>query len=103
MPGRKQEGRYRVEPGPDVDLEQEDVRDSKGARIDDEYVRRAVEDVRRHQTAGRPSLTGPGERSPSIAVRVPEAVRAAMQARAKREGKSVSEVAREAIEAYLES
>lgn len=100
MPGRKKEGtRYRVDPGPDVDLEQEDVRDSKGARIGQDYVNRAVEDV--HRAIGRPSLTAPGKQSPPIAVRLPEALRAAVAARAEREGKSLSEVTRDALEAYL--
>ncbi|MEX1021837.1 MAG: hypothetical protein WD058_01695, partial [Dehalococcoidia bacterium] len=67
---------YRLAPGPDVDLEKEDVRDKHGNRIDEEYVRRAVEDVHRH-IAGRPSLTGPGRHSPQVAVRLPEALRAA--------------------------
>lgn len=98
---RKHGPPYRVPPGPDVDLQHEDVRDSKGARIDADYVERAVEDV--HRVVGRPSLTAPGRRSPQIAVRLPEAIRAAVAARAEREGKSVSELAREAIEAYLEA
>jgi predicted HicB family RNase H-like nuclease len=92
--------RYRLAPGPDVDLEREDVRDIKGARIDEQYVREAVENVHR-QIAGRPSLTAPGKHSPQIAVRLPEALHAAIEARARREGKSVSAIAREAIEQYL--
>lgn len=89
--------------GPDVDLEQEDIRDSKGNRIDDQYVAEAVENVHRYLGAGRPSLSAPGTRSPQVAFRVPEAMRAAAQARASREGKTVSALAREAFELYLQT
>ena len=36
---------YRIAPGPDIDIAQEDVRDSAGHRIDQAYVDRAVRDV----------------------------------------------------------
>lgn len=93
---------YTIAPGPDVDLEKEDIRDLKGNRIDQDYVDRAVENVHRHlATGGRPSLTAPGQLSPQVAVRLPEALKAAAEAKAKREGKSVSAVIREALEEYL--
>jgi len=98
----KKPARYRIMPGPDVDLEVEDIRDSKGNRIDEEYVQRAVADVRR-QTAGRPSMSGPGERSPQIAFRVPREVHRAISELAVREGKTLSELAREALEQYVGS
>lgn len=96
----KKTPRYRLAPGTDVDLEREDVRDAAGARIDEAYVRRAIEDVRA-QGAGRPSLTAPGKRSPQIGVRVPETLYSAADARAKREGTTISVVVREALEQYL--
>lgn len=94
--------------GPDVDLEKEDVRDTAGNRVDEAYVDRVVEDVHAHLEAqgrriGRPSLTKPGTRSPSVAVRLPEALKAAVEARAAREGKRPSEVVRDALEQYLAS
>lgn len=92
--------RYRLAPGPDVDLDREDVRDTKGNRIDQAYVERAVADVHA-RLAGRPSLTAAGTHSPRVAFRLPEALRAAAQARAAREGKTVSRLAREAFEQYL--
>ena len=49
--------------GADVDLERDDVRDSKSRRIDDTYADLVVE---RSRTVGRPSLTGPGQRSPHV-------------------------------------
>lgn len=89
--------RYRL--GADVDLDAEDLRDRKGKRIDATYVRQAVEDVHAH--VGRPSLTSPGERSPQVSFRVPVKIRAAAVRRAEREGKTVSEVARDALERDL--
>lgn len=88
---------YRV--GPDVDLDREVVRDRKGKRVDAEYVERAVADV--HTRAGRPSLTSPGAHSPHVSFRVPARIRIAAETRAAREGKTVSEVARDALTRYL--
>ncbi|MEX2372914.1 MAG: ribbon-helix-helix protein, CopG family [Dehalococcoidia bacterium] len=92
---------YRFAEGPDVDLEQEDVRDINGNRITEDYVREAVENVHRHVSAGRPSLTGPGEHSPHVSFRLPAELREAAKRRAQREGKSVSAVARDALREYL--
>jgi hypothetical protein len=50
---------------------------------------------------GRPSLTAPGEHSPRVSVRLPLDVHRRGLERAEREGKSLSTVMREAIEAYL--
>ena len=87
--------------GPDVDLEREVVHDRGGNRIDQAYVDAAVRDIDRY--VGRPSLTSKGVRSPQIGVRLPAALKAALEARAKREGKSPSEIARVAIEQYVAS
>lgn len=46
--------KYKLESGPDVDLEVEDVRDSKGRRITREYVEKAVADL--HEHVARPSV-----------------------------------------------
>ncbi|MFG2071736.1 ribbon-helix-helix protein, CopG family [Nonomuraea maritima] len=50
---------------------------------------------------GRPSLTGEGAHSPRVSFRVPEELRERAKARAEREGKSVSALAREAFEQFL--
>lgn len=49
---------------------------------------------------GRPSLTGASQDSPQIAVRVSPDLRERLQTRADREGKKLSEVVRDALEAY---
>lgn len=92
--------KYTHEPGPDIDLETEDVRDSQGRRITQAYVEGAVADAHR-QVRGRPSLTAPGRRSPQIAFRVPAELQADAERLAAQRGTTVSQLAREALETYL--
>lgn len=87
--------------GPDVDLEKEDVRLADGTRLTQEVADQIVEEVRR--SAGRPSLSGTRARSPQIAFRVPPKVRARAAELAAKEGKTVSELAREALEERIAS
>ncbi len=49
---------------------------------------------------GRPSLTGPGEQSPRVSVRLPEDVYRRVSDRAADEGKTISRVVRELLESY---
>lgn len=93
--------KYELASGPDVDLAEAVIRDSRGRRITREYVDRAVRDVHAKLGRGRPSLSGRRTPSPQVTFRLPPALRAKAEARAKREGKRVSEVAREALERYL--
>ncbi|MCK9486936.1 MAG: ribbon-helix-helix domain-containing protein [Dehalococcoidia bacterium] len=93
---------YRVAPGPDVDLEKEDVRDSKGNRITEESVREIVEHIHATAPVGRPPMNERGGRASQIGVRLPDALRAAVEARAKREGRTVAAITRDALEQYLE-
>jgi hypothetical protein len=83
--------------GPEVDLTREVRRDKQGRRIDDAYVERLIGASRK---PGRPALAGDGP-SPSIAFRVPIALRDQAEEVAAREGKTVSQLAREALEARL--
>lgn len=85
--------------GPDVDLEREDIRLADGTRLTDEVAAEIAENARR--SVGRPSLSGVRQRSPQIAFRVPPAVRDQAAEVASREGKTVSELAREALEERL--
>ncbi len=85
--------------GPDVDLDQEDIRLADGTRLTPEVAAQVVEDARR--AAGRPSMTGPGKHSPQVSVRVPPELRDATEQQARREGKSVSQLIRELLERYL--
>lgn len=82
--------------GRDVDLDQEDVRLKDGTRLTDEVAADIVEQVRRG--TGRPSLSGHAAPSPQIAFRVPQSVRDRAAEIAEREGKTLSQLAREALE-----
>lgn len=92
--------RHRV--GPEVDLDVEDVRDRQGRRITTEYAEHAAEEALRLARPGRPPLGTAGQPSPRVSFRVPEQTRRRAEQRAKAEGRSVSELAREALERYLE-
>ena len=84
---------------PDVDLDAEDVRLSDGSRLTEQQSAEIVEEVRRR--GGRPSLTGEAAISPRIAFRVTPAVRDRAAEIAAREGKTISQLAREALEARV--
>jgi predicted HicB family RNase H-like nuclease len=82
--------------GPDVDLDAEDIRLADGTRLTNEVADEIVEQVRRG--SGRPSLSGQARTSPQIAFRVPQSVRDRAAEIAEREGKTISQLAREALE-----
>ncbi len=85
--------------GPDVDLDREDIRLADGTRLTQQGADQIAEVVRR--STGRPSLSGMAEASPQIAFRVPPDVREHAAQIAAREGKTLSQLAREALEERL--
>src|SRR3954463_12010755 len=85
--------------GPDVDLDEDDVRLADGTRLTEQRAAEIVDEVRRR--GGRPSLTGEAAASPRIAFRVTPGVRDRAAQVAAREGKTVSQLAREALEARV--
>lgn len=91
----------RHEIGPDVDLDVEDVRDRQGRRVTAAYAEQAAAEALRLARPGRPALGAVGQHSPRVSFRVPEQVRRQAEQRAAVEGRSVSEIAREALERYL--
>ena len=94
---------YVVKPGTgieDVDLDETEVFILDGERLTDE---RAEEITERVFKAGRPSLTGEGERSPQIGVRLPKDMHDRLSARAASEGRRKSDLVREAVESYLDA
>jgi Ribbon-helix-helix protein, copG family len=72
----------------EVDLDHEDVRDSRGRRIDADYIERAVADE------------GP---SAQVSFRIPEQIRRQLDEQARTEGRSASEIVRRALQDYLSS
>lgn len=97
----------------EIDSDSEEVYDSKGNRITDQYVDDAIADVHRAidegrvpiptNHSGRPSLTGEGAHSPRVSFRLPEELRERAKTRAAQEGKTVSALAREAFEQFLKA
>jgi hypothetical protein len=87
----------------DIDLDIEDVRLADGTRLTEARAEEFAQEVLRRAGRGRPSLTEPGHRSPQLRLSVPEQLREGLKARADAEHRSVSELAREAIERYLAS
>ena len=85
--------------GPDVDLDRDDVRLADGTRLTEQKAADIVDEVRRR--GGRPSLTGQAAVSPRIAFRVTPGVRDSAARIANREGKTISQLAREALEARV--
>ena len=88
---------------PDVDLASDDVRDSHGRRITEDYAQAATAQAIASVGRGRPSLTGKKATSPQVTFRVTPELLARAAAEADRQGRRVSDVAREALERYLAS
>ena len=88
---------------PDVDLGTDDVPDSQGRRITEEYAQEATAHAIASVGRGRPSLTGTKATSPKVTFRVTPELRAKAAAEAERQGRRISDVAREALERYLAS
>lgn len=83
--------------GPDIP-DDEELRDSRGHLVDDDYIARAVEDARRQVEArGRPSLSESGE-SPMLRVRLPRGLAEAVDRAAHDANQSRSEWVRRALE-----
>ncbi len=85
--------------GSDIDLERDDYRLTDGTRVTPAVAQAIVEEVRR--VGGRPSLSGNAAKSPQIAFRVAAEVRERAARVAADEGKTLSQLAREALEARL--
>lgn len=92
-------GKVRYILGPDIP-DDEPFYDSQGRLVDDDYVRRAVEEARRQVEArGRPSLSASGEpgESPMLRVRLPRELAEAVDRAAKGANTSRSEWVRRAL------
>lgn len=89
----------KIRPGSYVGPEDK-LRDSQGRLIDEAYVQRALEDTWRQ--LGRPSLSGARSPSPQVVVRMTPQLRDAAKALAEREGITLSELTRQALEERIE-
>jgi len=86
--------------GGDIDLDEEVVLDSNGNRVTEARAQEMAEHALR-AVRGRPSLTRTGHHSPRVSFRLPDTALARAERVAKQEGKTVSALAREALERYL--
>ncbi len=98
--------------------QQAPLRTRSGMMLDDKKIEELVREVEDDATEwsrplpksqwpvrgrGRPSLTGESQHSPRVTFRLDPEVREKAVERAEREGKTVSELAREALKQYLAS
>lgn len=104
------EDQHDIEIGSDYDPGTgETLHDAAGAPVTSDYLDRAVEDAEAGfelataRRVGRPSLTGDSRHSPRVSFRVSVEVRAKAERIADEQGKTVSQLAREALERYLAS
>jgi hypothetical protein len=87
--------------GPDVDLDTEEMPAADGRRLTEDLAAEIAERaLARHR--GRPSVSGGSARTPSLTVRVPTQIQAALKSIADAQGRRVSDVSREALEEYVE-
>ena len=84
--------------GPDLDLDVDVVHEPDGTRLTEQRAAELAEV--RH---GRPSLARGAVHSPQITFRLTEAARDKAVERAAAEGRTVSDLARDALERYLAS
>ena len=87
-----------------VDLKKTVVKDSKGKRITDEYIKKSLEELEpflQQLYAGRPSLSAEGVTSPRVSVRLPMNLHKLAKKKAKQKGLSLSDLTRLALEKYL--
>lgn len=83
--------------------------DANGVPIDKEYMERAAReaeegfDLATASRVGRLSLSEGAQHSPRVSFRVSDDIRSRAELAAQREGKTVSQIAREALERYLAS
>lgn len=90
----------KYELGPDIDLDNEEIYEPDGTRLTEARAEQLAAETLR-AVRGRPSLTGAGQHSPRVSFRIPASERELAERVAEQEGKTVSTLAREALERYL--
>jgi len=82
----------------DVDLDVEEFRVG-GRRLTEDMAARMAD--RAERSAGRPSLTGPGQHSPALNLRVSVDTKRRLEAFAMAHGRRQSDVVRQALDEFL--
>ncbi|MEP7021956.1 MAG: hypothetical protein ABI808_15025 [Pseudonocardiales bacterium] len=83
----------------DVDLDHDDVRLSDGTRLTEQRAADLIGEI--PQRGGRPSLSGQAAILPRVTFRLTPDIRDRAAALAESEGKTISQLAREALEARV--
>jgi len=88
----------------DIELDEEVVLDANGERITEARAQEMAAATMQeyYRRAGRPSLTGGRKHSPQVSFRVPEDLAQRAEEAATKQGKSLSQLGREALEQYLD-
>lgn len=88
----------------DVDLTTEEIYLPNGQRLTEEVATEIAEDALAHhyRVRGRPSLTGRAEHSPRLTVRIVPETQQALERIAAAQGRRVTDVARAALDEYVE-
>lgn len=89
--------------GPNIDLDAEEVYEPDGTRLTEQKAQDIAAETLTEVRRGRPALGRGAVHSPQITFRLTKAARDQAAAQAKAEGRTVSELAREALERYLAS
>jgi hypothetical protein len=87
--------------GPDIDLDNEEVRLPDGSRLTEVAAEHLAERVLEQRRAGRPSLLGGSAHTPPLTVRVRPGVRSALEEIAHKQGRRLADVSREALDEYV--
>jgi hypothetical protein len=87
--------------GPDIDLDEEQIRLPDGSRLSEKAAEQLAERVLERRQAGRPSLTGGSKHTPALTVRVRPGVRSALEEIAHKQGRRLADVSREALDEYV--
>lgn len=89
--------------GPDIDLDAEEVYLADGSRLTEAEAEQLAEEAMQeyYRRRGRPSITGRGERTPNLTVRVKPSTRAALEQIAAAQGRRLADVGRDALDEYI--
>lgn len=87
--------------GPDIDLDREEIQLTDGSRLSETAAEELAERVLAERRAGRPSVSGGRQHTPSLTVRVPKRTRSALEAIAQAQGRRLADVSRDALDEYV--
>lgn len=87
--------------GPDINLDEEEIRLPDGSRLTEAAAEELAERVLEQRRVGRPSLIGGKTHTPPLTVRVRPGVRSALEEIAQKQGRRLADVSREALDEYV--